>query len=392
MERRFIFFRIFAKHINSFEMRIGFDAKRALFNRSGLGNYSRDVISDMFSFHSENDYFLYTPKLDLSNSFYQKFPNNWVLPYNRFWRCFSSFWRYFGIADQAKKQKINLYHGLSNEIPRGLRKNNIRSVVTIHDLIFLRFPHYYPFFSRLIYNYKSRKACKNADLIIAISEQTKADIVNFYKISPQKIEVIYQSCHEQFMYNVEKSAKKTIAEKYQLPSEFVLYVGTVEDRKNLLNLVRAMHEANLNVPLVVVGRHQRYANVVKDYIKKHQIDFVYFLENVDFKDFSAIYQSASCMVNLSYFEGFGIPLVEAMYSELPMVLSNSSCFPEIADNTALFVNPDDIKEIGTALSSVLFDEHIRKTLIENSEKRKHLFSHQQMAKALNNCYQRLLEN
>jgi glycosyltransferase involved in cell wall biosynthesis len=371
-------------------MRIGFDAKRALYNRSGLGNYSRDLISDMRLYYSGNDYFLYTPKLDVSNSFYQKNPENWVLPRNRFWKFFSSFWRYFGVAKQLKRQKVGLYHGLSNEIPTGLKKHKIRSVVTIHDLIFLRYPHYYSFFSRLIYKYKSRKACKNSDLIIAISEQTKSDIVKFYDISPEKIDVIYQSCHEQFMQKVNENMKKNVVEKYQLPSDFVLYVGTVEDRKNLLNLVKAMHEANLNVPLVAIGRHRNYAEVVKKYINKHQINFVHFREGVDFSDFPAIYQSASCMANLSYFEGFGIPIIEAMYSELPMVLSTSSCFPEIADDAALFVNPDDTEEIGMALSTILSNENLRKTLLENSEKRKILFSHEQMANDLNDCYRRIM--
>ncbi|MDR2906926.1 MAG: glycosyltransferase family 4 protein [Bacteroidales bacterium] len=371
-------------------MKIGFDAKRAMFNRSGLGNYSRDVIADMHSYHSENRYFLYTPKLDASNHFFQKFPNEWVLPRNAFWRRLSSLWRYFGIAKQLKKQNIDVYHGLSAEIPKGLKKQGIRSVVTIHDLIFLRYPHYFDFFARQIYNYKSKKACQNADRIIAISEQTKSDIINFYSIQAEKIEVIYQSCHKQFMETVDEATKKKVAETYQLPSEFVLYVGTVEDRKNLLNLVKAMHVANLNTSLVAIGRHKTYAKQVKNYIHKHNLTFVHFLENVDFRDFPAIYQSAICMANLSYFEGFGIPIVESMYSGLPMVLSNSSCFPEIAGNTAIFVNPDNIAEIGRALNTVLSDTNVRASLLNHADERKYLFSHVQMAERINNCYKPII--
>ena len=370
-------------------MRIGFDAKRALYNRSGLGNYSRDVIAAMREYHSEHTYFLYTPKLDVSNLFYQQIPEHWVLPRNAFWRMWPSFWRYFGIAKPLKRQNIDVFHGLSNEIPSKLKRYGIPSVVTIHDLIFLRYPRYYGFVSRLIYTYKSRKACKNADLIMAISEQTKADIIRFYSIAPQKIEVIYQGCHPQFMQKIDEHTKKTVKQKYQLPSDFVLYVGTVEERKNLLNLVKAMHETHLGKPLVVVGRHRTYAKTVKAYIAKHNIDFVHFLENADFHDFPAIYQSACCMANLSYFEGFGIPLIEAMYSGLPSVLSHCSCFPEIAGDTAIFVNPNHIEDIGAALAAVCSDATLRKTLIENGEKRKHLFSHEQMAHDLNRCYQTL---
>lgn len=370
-------------------MKIGFDAKRAMFNRSGLGNYSRDVISDMLNLYPENDYVLYSPKLDVVNSFYQKFPNHWMLPCNFFWRKFSSLWRYFGIAAQLSKQNVEIYHGLSNEIPTGLKKHGIRSVVTIHDLIFLHYPHYYPFFSRLIYTYKSRKACKDADLIIAISEYTKSDIVRFYGISPEKIKVIYQSCHEQFTRKVDEQTKKRIAEKYQLPSDFVLYVGTVEDRKNLLNVVKAMRMADLNKPLVVLGRHRKYAKHVKKYIKEHDVKFVYFIENADFTDFSAIYQLADCMANLSYIEGFGIPLVEAIYSEIPSILSHNSCFPEVAGDAALYADPDDIEGIAAALTNLCSDPNLRKKLIENCQKRKTFFSREQSAKTLNSDYQKL---
>ena len=179
-------------------LRIGYDAKRLFNNFTGLGNYSRTLLANLAEYYPDNAYFLYSPKIaknDETHFFLNSALFNVQLPK----RGPGAYWRSVGIKRDLLKHKIQLFHGLSHEIPLGLEKANIRSIVTIHDLIFERFPEHYPFIDRKIYSLKFRYACRHADHIVAISENTKQDIIEFYDIPPEKISVIYQSCHERYM-------------------------------------------------------------------------------------------------------------------------------------------------------------------------------------------------
>src|SRR5690554_6805482 len=163
-----------------------------------------------------------------------------------------------------QKDNIEIYHGLSGEIPIGLPKN-VKSVVTIHDLIFMRYPELYSFFDRKIHFWKFRYAAKKADCVIAISEQTKRDIVEFLKINPEKIKVVYQGCADVFKENFSSEEKESVRKKFNLPEKFVLNVGTIEERKNALTIVKAIHD--LDIKLVLVGRKTKYYQKIEDYVQ-----------------------------------------------------------------------------------------------------------------------------
>src|SRR5690606_34677955 len=150
-----------------------------------------------------------------------------------------SYWRTRGIVKDLEKDGIRIFHGLSGEIPIGLQKTQIKSVVTIHDLIFIRYPELYKPIDRIIYHKKFLHAARNADKIIAISEQTKRDIVDFFNIQEDRIEVIYQGCHPAFKKPITEEKKQDLIQRYQLPNNFVLNVGSVERRKNALQIVKA---------------------------------------------------------------------------------------------------------------------------------------------------------
>ena len=157
-------------------MRIGYDAKRLFHNNTGLGNYSRDLIRILTKFYTKNSYLLYNPKkgnrsIDLASNATE------ILPKGKFWKKFSSFWRQKAIVKQLINDKIEIYHGLSGELPRGIENTKIKTVVTIHDLIFVRYPKLYSFFDRKIHFNKFKYAAETADIVIAISEQTKRDII-----------------------------------------------------------------------------------------------------------------------------------------------------------------------------------------------------------------------
>ena len=161
-------------------MIIGYEAKRIYHNKTGLGNYSRDLVRILASYYPENRYFLYNPKKNKE----ALFTTNSLgiiekLPSTSFYKKFYNVWRQIGIVSDLKLDNTEIFHGLSGEIPSGLKKANIKSVVTIHDLIFMRYPNLYSYFDRKIHFYKFKKSAQNADLVIAISEQTKADIITY---------------------------------------------------------------------------------------------------------------------------------------------------------------------------------------------------------------------
>jgi len=192
-------------------MRIGFDAKRAFLNTSGLGNYSRNTINALHRFSKNNQYVLYTPKIkDGLFENYNQFEVH--SPENPLEKLFKSVWRSYS-AKRLKNHQIELFHGLSNELPKGIHKTNIPSVVTIHDLIFMRFPQFYKAIDRKIYYSKVKYACNSAQKIIAISQQTKEDIVRFFDVNPNKIEVVYQSVSPVFF---ESTNTENLRSKYNI--------------------------------------------------------------------------------------------------------------------------------------------------------------------------------
>lgn len=256
-------------------MRIGLDAKRAFNNQAGLGNYSRFVIKNLARYANEHQYLCYTPKADpdllffaVSSSLKTRYPSSW------FNKKFKSIWRSKNIVKDLKRDQIDIYHGLSNEIPLHIQQSGIKSIVTIHDLIFLRYPHYYKRIDRNIYHKKFRYACENADHIIAISEQTKSDIISYYNIDKDKISVIYQDCSSDYYCDcIGEDNVLFSRKKYGLPIKYALSVGTLESRKNQLLILKALKELNdQEIPLVLVGRATPYLKELEAYIKTHQLE------------------------------------------------------------------------------------------------------------------------
>src|SRR5690554_1450738 len=246
-------------------MKIGFDAKRFFHNNTGLGNYSRDLVRILSGHFPENEYFLYNTKPNKQRSSLLNDQNTFEkLPTSFFGKKLKSLWRMFWVKKQIQEDSIDIFHGLSGEIPIGLPKN-VKSVVTIHDLIFMRYPNLYSFFDRKIHFWKFRYAAKKADYVIAISEQTKQDIIKYLKITPEKIKVVYQGCSNVFKENFSSEEKEFVRKKLNLPSEFVLNVGTIEERKNALTIVKAIKD--LDIKLVLVGRKTKYYEQIEKYVQ-----------------------------------------------------------------------------------------------------------------------------
>lgn len=365
-------------------MRIGFDAKRAFNNLTGLGNYSRFVLNALLKHAPECDYIAYTPII--KSGFFDGFPvENQRVPTSRN-ALLSAWWRSVGVVKDLKKDRIEVFHGLSNELPSGLRKSRIKSVVTIHDLIFLRYPELYPAIDQFFYRQKFKKACRESDVIVAVSEQTKRDIVDFYGTSPSKIQVVYQDCHEAF---------QNILHAPKIGKPYILSVGTIEARKNQLQLVKAFHAAFhagqlADAQLLLVGGKTNYQQQIENYIGQHRLTSqVKILNNVPFADLPALYQSTRLFAYPSLFEGFGIPIVEALHSGVPVVAATGSCLEEAGGTGALYFSPTHTEELAQKLQELWNDESLRQRLIKAGQAHVKQFSAENTANKLTHIYQSL---
>ena len=369
-------------------MKIGFDAKRAFLNTSGLGNYSRTTLNALNKYFPENNYCLFTPEekigmLEEQNKFELVTPPQNTSGIRR------SLWRSFHLSAEIEKTELDIFHGLSNELPGGMHKTAIPSLVTIHDLIFVRYPQFYKTLDRAIYLRKTKYACSAATKILAISEQTKSDIIDFIGTEPEKIEVVHQAISPLFFHNTDCVKIKT---KYKLPSDFILAVGTIEERKNQLSILKAVLDQKLDIPVVFVGNPTSYCNDIHKFIAKKGITKqVIFLKNIPEKDLAAIYQLAKLSIYISVFEGFGLPVIEAMASGCPVITSNVSCLPETAENAAMLCDPNNTEQLGCYIKKVLEDSKYRADWIVRGKKRALEFMPRKYAEKLISLYAEIRE-
>lgn len=376
-------------------MRIGFDAKRLFTNFTGLGNYSRFVVNAVHKLYPDEKIFLFSPQVKQhseTNSFRTDSgytivePSRWLklLKLGSAWRSVFSGRRANGIG-------LDIYHGLSHELPTGISRQ-CNTVLTVHDLIFLRYPQLYKPLDRWIYTRKIVQACRRADAIVAISEQTRQDLVDFLNVPVEKISVIYQGCHPIFKQVATTAEKTAVRIRYNLPEKFLLTVGTIEPRKNAMLLVRALKELSPDHHLVVVGRSTAYAEEVKQFVGQNGLtQRVTFVHRASFNDLPAIYQAASVFIYPSFFEGFGIPLVEAITSGVPVVTSTGSCFREAAGPHALYVDPNDVGALTAAIEKVTGDSALRKRMIEKQLEHIRQFEPEVIASNLMALYRSLVE-
>ncbi len=349
-------------------MKLAFDAKRITHNGTGLGNYSRFVVNALADGFPNDSYHLYSPDKgkdhlralvpERENVIYHYPGSSPLGALSKDW------WRTYGIVRDLKREKPDVYHGLSNELPFGLAKAGIPSVVTIHDLIFVRYPQFYKPVDRAIYNFKFKKACLLADKVVAVSEMTKKDIIHLYGIPEEKIEVVYQGCNDSFAQPVKQDKLYEVKHKYRLPEVFILNVGSIEPRKNLLLIVKALKQMGKDIPLVAIGKRTPYADVVEQYVRENNMEGqVTLLSNIPFEDLPAFYRLASLFVYPSFFEGFGIPILEALNSGTPVIAATGSCLEEAGGPDSVYVNPKDANDLSEKINLILTSsaqaEHMR---------------------------------
>lgn len=346
-------------------MRIAFDAKRAFNNGTGLGNYARLLLNALMRGYPEHEYQLYTAKM--KDRYFNQLHGDYklIFPDSKLHQTFPALWRSSSIVDQLKWNKVQIYHGLSNEIPVHMDFSGIKTVVTIHDLIFLKHTEQYPWIDRQIYKNKTKYATREADRIIAVSEETKQDLVELYKIKPRNIDVVYQSANPIFYNPVSVEEKIKVRDNYSLPNKYILNVGSFYPRKNQERLIKAFdiikHEVEEG--LVLVGNTGNIKQIVELVTAKKLQQRIHIVSNVTNDDMPALYQQASLFVFPSLFEGFGVPVLEALFSRTPVVATKGGAIEEAAGKHSLLINPTSVDEMADSMLKVLKNEPLRQQMI-----------------------------
>lgn len=370
---------------------IAFDGKKALNNLTGIGNYSRFIINALAPANPESTFMLFAPKNKNpeANKNIRFLPNIRVMLPPK--HAVREWWRCFGMIRDMKKCGVELYHGLSNELPFGIHRSGIPSVVTIHDLIFLRYPKTFSLADRTILKIKVKYACRHADRIIAISEQTRQDIIKYYGINPDKIEVIYQGCAERFYHSHTEEEISQTKHKYGLPEKYLISVGTIEDRKNHITILRALK----NLPdthLVIVSKKTPLQETLQQFICEHDMAHrVHILNTVPNSDLPILYQGASLAVYLSYFEGFGIPVLEAMASQIPVITATGSCLEEVGGEACLYCQPFDTTALEQNIRRIIESPTLQQQMIAAGRIQAEKFSNASVARKMEKFYSRMLK-
>ncbi len=349
-------------------VRIGFDAKRALNNLRGLGSYSRNLIDGLALLYPDNEYYLFgsVPKEPSCIQWLQYLEGKAKLisPKNES-GIGKAVWRSAGMIKDIRHEKLDLYHGLSHEIPHFSDSVKSKFAVTIHDLIFLYYKDNFSVFDREIYLSKIKRSCRKSDKIIAISEQTKSDLVNLLGIKSERIEVIYQSCSPLFYEKASEEKKKEVRNRLGLPDEYLLFVGALVEHKNVINIIDSLSilPEEYKLPMIIVGKGKEYKEELKKRVKiKGLSEKVKFIDYVKNEDMPSLNQMAKLLIWPSLYEGFGIPIIESLFSGVPVLTSNLGVFREAAGKGGIFVNPASIEEISDSIVNILSDDELYKKL------------------------------
>lgn len=372
-------------------MRIAWDAKRAFFNTTGLGNYSRDLIRMMGKYYPKQEYFLCTPSIKniKNNSFYQNTVKDKMHLMHPSFLQNGAYWRSKGIKKDLEKKEIDIFHGLSNEMPF-IRNSKTKFVVSIHDLIFKHFPDQYPILDRKIYEKKVAFACENADLILAMSAHTKKDILKYYNVPQEKIQVQYQGIHPIFKSKVTEIEKENFRVKLGLPKQFTLMLSAFQERKNHKLVLQALKNVKEdNVFLVLAGKKGKMYDKVLEWIKKWNLEkHIAIFTDLDLKSINTLYELACICIQASHYEGFGIPVLEAMTKNKASLLADNSSFPEIAKEAAWYFSPNNVEELTEKWLQLWNSESDRQQLMQKIDIS--VFQEISLSKKLQSYYKNLI--
>jgi glycosyltransferase involved in cell wall biosynthesis len=351
-------------------IKIGLDAQHIVSDSAGRGSYGRTLGSGLAANDDSLDLSFYAPDSGRDDLRQQ------IAEGDRARFCYprgpqllgKGYWQQHGIVSQLRRDGIQVYHGLSGELPKGLAKAGIRSVVTIHDLLFIHHPEYFSKAEVKRLTSMFHHVIAEADHIVAVSEEVLRDICRFGNIDDTRVSVVYPDCAPRFTTDIHCSRLWQVRDRYDLPDRYILSVGTINEQKNMLQAVKALHHLPDDVSLVIVGRATPYANEIWEYQHSNGLPTrVVMLHDVSDTHLPAIYRMAEAFVFPSRYEGFAMPVVEAIRTGLPVVACAGSSIEEIGGPHSLYVAPDDDVAMADAITKLLIGAPGRDACIKESQ-------------------------
>ena len=383
-------------------MNIGYDAKRIFQNRSGLGNYSRTLINILSRYHPIHTYTLFAARpsglFDLNN-----LPNvKLVSPQGFLGKNLPALWRRRLMTRDISFSGVPIFHGLSNELPAGIEKIRVKKIVTVHDIIYERYPETYHFDERLVNRKKISTACRIADRVIAISKQTRTDLIELYKIPEEKISICYQCCNPVFQRDPGAENVELVRKKYGLPGRYFLFNSSITSRKNLITVCKALValKDTLEIPLVVIGDGKKEKQEAKRFMQENGMSGQLILLNelpgikeqgsLSIVDFPIIYRLATALIYPSLYEGFGLPVLEALWTGLPVICSDTSSLPEVAGDAALYFSPLNVEALAGHMQNIAENKGVADEMRAKGFARARLFEPETCAGNMMKIYEDIL--
>jgi glycosyltransferase involved in cell wall biosynthesis len=374
-------------------MHIAIDGKRFFLNASGLGRYSRSLVNSLLSL--EDEAFLLTlfkpkgrGKFDAPDHRRLHIVTaDYLLPGD----AGNALWRFTKFPRLINKNKYSVFHGPSHVLPGKL---TCPAIVTMLDLIFLRFPQYFPIVDRHYYKVMFKKSARQADHIISISQATKSDLISYFDIDADKISVVYPG-FDDILTPIGSHDLQNIRSTYELPNHYILYVGNIEPRKNILRLAQAFDflmasgKIDRETELVVAGQKGWfYKEIFTGIDRLKSREKIRFLGPVYGRDLAGLYQMALVMAYPSLFEGFGYPVLEAMQLGTPVLTSNVSSLPEAGGSAAVLIEPEQVDDIASGLEKIINDETMREDMTRKGLAHASQFTAERMARETLSIYRR----
>jgi glycosyltransferase involved in cell wall biosynthesis len=370
-------------------LRIAIDARKL--RDYGVGTYVRNLLRHLSRLDQSTEYVVLCRKADSEH----------VSQYGENFRAVPESSPGYSIREQItvpldlRRERVDLFHSPHYVLPP---LTPCRSVVTIHDCIHLRFPQYLP--NRLGYVYARSAlwmATHLSSRILTVSEASKRDILEYFHVPPQKIDVIYNGIDERFGEPPPEDDVARVRERYQLDDPFVLYAGNIKPHKNLERLIEAFHTLRRTgfdqVKLLIIGDEISKYATLRHAVHRHKLHkHVRFFGFVPDSTLAILYRLAGVFVFPSLYEGFGLPPLEAMASGTPVITSNVSSLPEVVDDAALLIDPHEPDSIADAIRRVLTDERLREDLRQRGLERSRHFSWERSIRRVREIYDEVLQS
>jgi len=376
-------------------LRIGINGRYLQRRMSGIERYVVEIIEHLGAIDKRNLYSIFfnkdadVPKLDVGRNFdieVSDFPTKQ--------RTLRLFWEHVFLWYEIKKNNLDIFHGPAFFVPL-FKPKGCKYITTVHDITFVKYPQAFTFGTILYYKLLFPRSLRLADVIITDSVSTKDDIIEKYKINCEKIKVVYLGISKNFLEKQKREKKEAIKKKYALPDKYFLFTGVLSPRKNVEKLIDAFadlikEEGYRDYKLLIVGRKGwLYGAIFKKVEDLHIKDDVLFIEHIPEEELPVFYQLAQIYLFPSLYEGFGLPILEAMASGCPVITSNVSSMPEVAGDAAILINPLDKKELLAAIKQVMENKMLQKQMREKGHIQVQKFSWQKAAEETKAVYENL---